>query len=544
MLFYFIPSWYTKEHHWQTDDVPWYNQSTIGFDDTVNQIRMFLKQGEKAQLINLSYFPQLRRFLHRQGLYPLPYWSAFDEAQDVHTKKIGIQSYQDLPWPKQTEWAFSPFNIFAILHGKRYARINLAKGSSLLSVDYYGLDGSIVRTDLYDDRGFRSSCRTYRNGKEDWQYFFNPYGKIQFRENMVTEEVYTEPNAAYPFRCTYYVHVREMLREILINSSTKRETNSAFIIASNSSHNRMVLDTFRTENVALSYFRSRFNFSDTEYLKRDAKKASYIVTDTAYSAELIRALLDDKNKPVYNISPFDTRLVLGKSSRNTKLRIFFAADGLTPESLNAALKQIYEYMMENPDTELLPAVHNDNELNTVKKICEEVRNSDNCTDLLFEGEAQETQDMDDLAGENTFKKEIPPRIFPTLYRNEEELIDILQDVRLIVDIREQPDLYLQIAGISAGIPQVNCQSTQYVEHKKDGYLVSDIQHLKEALSYYLDGLQHWNEALVYCIRKIESYTGKSLVQQWKEIFEGNDRKDSDFDLRPANNAASEDSRNS
>lgn len=519
MLFYFIPSWYTKEHHWQTDEVPWYRQSAIGFDDTVNQIRMFITQKEDAQLINLSYFPLLRRFLHRQGLYPLPYWSAFDDAQDVHAKKIGIQSYQDLPWPKQVKWIFTPLNIFVLVRGRRYARINLADGGILLSVDYYGYDGSMIRTDLYDDRGFRSSVRTYRSGKEDWQYFLNPYGKVQFRENMTTEEVFIEPNATYPFKKNYYIHIREMLREILTAYMKEREEDCAYIIASNSAHNRMVLETLRSQSVALSYFRNRFNFGDTQYLRRDAEKASFIVTDTAYSADLIRTVLSSNDKPVYNISPFDTRLVLGKSTRTSQLKIFFAADGLTEDNLRAALQQIYEYMMQNRSTILLPVVRSDSSQNEVWKICREVRDAGNYNALLFQKKNSMAAGEDEMADVNGVNSEVKPRIFPTLYHNEEELIDILQDVRLIIDVRSQPDLYLQIAGTSAGIPQVNSQSSHYLEHKKDGYLIPDIYHLKDALSYYLDGLAHWNEALVCCIQKINSYTGKSLVQQWKKIFQ-------------------------
>ena len=240
MIFYFIPSWYTEKHRWQTDEEPWYQPDSTGFDDSVSQIRMFRGQGEKIELLNLSYFPLLRRFLHRQGLYPLPYWSAFDKAQDIHTQSIGVLSYRDLSWPEHTEWIYSPFSIFAMVQGKRYARVNFTDGSELLSVDYYGTGGALIRTDLYDDRGFCSSYRTYQDGRETWQYFLNPYGKLQFRENLTTGAVDTEPDAGYPFRRLHYVHIREMLREILTASADDRTGNGAYIIASNSAHNRMV----------------------------------------------------------------------------------------------------------------------------------------------------------------------------------------------------------------------------------------------------------------------------------------------------------------
>ena len=44
--------------------------------------------------------------------------------------------------------------------------------------------------------------------------------------------------------------------------------------------------------------------------------------------------------------------------------------------------------------------------------------------------------------------------------------------RLIVDLSEEnPTSTMQIAGISAGIPQVSVQ-TEYVDHLKNGYVLS------------------------------------------------------------------------
>ena len=39
--------------------------------------------------------------------------------------------------------------------------------------------------------------------------------------------------------------------------------------------------------------------------------------------------------------------------------------------------------------------------------------------------------------------------------NENDIIKELEQTRLIIDVSEEPDLYTQIAGISAGIPQIN-----------------------------------------------------------------------------------------
>ncbi len=106
----------------------------------------------------------------------------------------------------------------------------------------------------------------------------------------------------------------------------------------------------------------------------------------------------------------------------------------------------------------------------------------------------------------------------TPYHSETDLIRILRDARVILDVRDQPELYLQIAGISAGIPQINYRFTRYVKHKKDGYIIQNINYITGALEYYLDSLSGWNEALVYCVQEVSQYTGGTLVKRWKEML--------------------------
>ena len=65
-------------------------------------------------------------------------------------------------------------------------------------------------------------------------------------------------------------------------------------------------------------------------------------------------------------------------------------------------------------------------------------------------------------------------------KDESELIKQLEFVRLIVDLNSQPLLYTQIAGISAGIPQINRVKTEYVSHKKNGYLLENIADFAQA----------------------------------------------------------------
>ena len=114
-----------------------------------------------------------------------------------------------------------------------------------------------------------------------------------------------------------------------------------------------------------------------------------------------------------------------------------------------------------------------------------------------------------------------PRLLLTFLTNENELLNQLDKARLIVDLSEDPDLYTQIAGISAGIPQINMVATDYVESFKNGYIIHSLSELKEAYDYYLLTLRNWNESLVYSVSKIGEYTSGSVVKKIMTLLRDN-----------------------
>ena len=96
--------------------------------------------------------------------------------------------------------------------------------------------------------------------------------------------------------------------------------------------------------------------------------------------------------------------------------------------------------------------------------------------------------------------------------DELDLIKTLEFVRLIVDLNKQPHLYTQIAGISAGIPQINLVETVYVEHLKNGYLLTDVTEFSKA-AHYIQIVEEWNESLIYSIDKIKEHTGQRFLDK-------------------------------
>ena len=539
-MYHFIPSWY-EGNTWSARYVPWYEDSGAStFDDTVNQIRLFREAGEETELICLAYMPNLRRFLHRENIYPIPFWSVFDALQNVWWEKPAVLTYEELPWPLDVEWVYQPSKVLAYSEGRLYAGIEFEESGALCRVQYYErASGRSQRSrcDIYDDRGFRSSSVWYRKGEPWRQEYYSPEGELRFYENLTTGEVVrlvkkpvragsdSEVDAGNGARIQKirYRGMADLIREEAKDYFRSKLDRETYVIAANRQHNRMLLELLRDDgdqDVVLSFFGDRYDLGETRELLRDTADVMLVVTDTQNAARRIREAGVPEEK-IYDISPFDTRLSLGKSQQIKELKVFMPLDGLEGIFREKALRQVFEYMQRNEEVILLAGIRTEGR-SEQEALAEQMRGilaECGITDLEIGYANPEAGNEAPAETADTTENENAPgqaRVMVVPYHSENDLIRILYDVRLIVDVRDQPDLYLQIAGISAGIPQVNYRFTRYVEHLKDGYIIENINYITGALEYYLDGLANWNEALVYCVQEVARYTGGQLVDRWKE----------------------------
>ena len=197
-------------------------------------------------------------------------------------------------------------------------------------------------------------------------------------------------------------------------------------------------------------------------------------------------------------------------------------DKTSNEELEIMIDEIIQLMQQDKRIELILSGYASNsksmdKLNYLKdRILDTLRITENDVQTVgtAENQLQDEESQDTLRNIELFKR-------IEFYRidSENDLVSKLNFVRLIIDMGEDADLYLQIAGISAGIPQINSVPNPYIEHQKNGLIVSDSLELKQALEYYLVGLKRWNEALVYAAGKIVQYSSDNLVNLWKDALQ-------------------------
>lgn len=175
-MMYFVPSWYHGNEYKENEQY-WYRRRTVTeFDDSVKQVQMFNRNNiMDYKILNLSYCPNFRHFLHRQSVFHAPYWSCFDAIQEIRRTKVDILSYRDLMWPDHTEFVYTPFCIVAYVNNEKYAEIHFGEDGNMIEVFLFQSE-VMVRKNVYDDRGFLSTTIVYENNQPIYEQYLDEKG--------------------------------------------------------------------------------------------------------------------------------------------------------------------------------------------------------------------------------------------------------------------------------------------------------------------------------------------------------------------------------
>lgn len=511
MKHYFIPSWYPEQRTWYDNTNSWYNMwSTARFDDTINQLRMFEAAGEDNQLLLLNYMPNLRYYKHRYDLFEVDTWSVFDQLQGIGRFQGPVVDYLDFDWPEGIEFVNSPFLVMAFLKDERYAQVEFGDSGQVIWVDFFEKE-QLKKRLVFDDRGFVSSICYYQGGQAQYQDYLGLNGEWRLREWFGEADGYVEvnPNLRLPIsEKKRYEKMEDLVQERLnVYLKTNSEPAAIFLTAS-PQHHDLVMRARGNQKVVLSFFDQRYPLNQPIQLLSLLSAVDLVITDSKKTADLLAGF---QLAPVQHQSLFDTRLALGKSQRLQELYIYFLIDGLAEDVLVEYLDQVFRAMERSEDIHLSLVSYQTQQqrIKELKAWVEDLLDSRPESYLYLVKEDKRMFEFGD-------QEKTESRVSLSFFHSENEIINSLETIRLIVNLAEEPDLYTQIAGISSGIPQINRVETEFVEHLKNGWILSDDANLEEAIDYYLTGLTNWNKSLIHSVQKISDYTSGVLVEKVKE----------------------------
>jgi accessory secretory protein Asp1 len=294
--------------------------------------------------------------------------------------------------------------------------------------------------------------------------------------------------------CCQYVD--EVMKEYLQMKLHHFSFDDIVVIASDEHHNEMLMQSIWKQKIILSLFGDRFDIHKGGHVYH---KADIVLTDSDEKKHIIEEEFRVHN--VYTVSPFDTRFQLGQSQRTKKHKIYFPIDDIQIEL--KALEDIIEYMKSHPLVELYIGLYQFDHTfeNTIYEIMNQLLRKCNAKMNIEVGIKKESS-----------------RIHLVPIMSENDLISLFVDMRLIVDLREHPDTFTLIAGMSTGIPQIVKHENNYIHHKKNGLYLERGISLQESIRYYLEYLEHWNDSLVYSYSLMQEYTGEKILKKWKEMI--------------------------
>ncbi|NQP32500.1 accessory Sec system protein Asp1 [Streptococcus suis] len=511
-MYYFVPAWYNKERQWYDTTNEWsFSQRKIFFDDTVNQVRIFSKNHEQVQVIMLRYAPQIRLFFHQKGLLEVPMWSLFDIVQGVSGIESRPLDWRDLSWPENCEFVYSPFRINVLRDGRTFAQVTFSDGGYLHFIQCFNEDGVSQKERLvFDDRGFLSSILYYENNQGHHQDYLNSHGQWVIREYLPesgSTEVIVNPEMDTLLGQKKYGHISELIEEVLRNKLATLEGEDQLVVAADVQHNSFFQGF--PYPITFSFFKERIyqEYGSSDFSKL-VQQSNLLLTESNDTSKWLKKLFTQYGieGSYKKISPYDTRFHLGESSRLRELIIYIFRDSIDEETYRKLLDICFKDMMRNEDIELVVGTYQ-TDIGFVQHLESELSI---LTDLYLP-QKEEPQEQVPVK----MQEEERPRARLSVIRDENDLYDQFQQVRILMDLGKEPDLFHQIAAISSGIPQINLAESDYVFHKENGYILNDVSETKYAMHYFLDSLSNWNKALVASVDRIAENTGPTIIEQWK-----------------------------
>lgn len=528
-MLYFIPAWY-QQNDWCENEQKWYaRRMKSEFDDTVKHIQLF--QRNKAypyKILLLSFAPNFRHFLHRQGAFHAPYWSCFDSIQEIRRKKVKMFSFHNINWPEHIEFVYSPFVLMAFLNGEKYAQVEFGEDGNLIEIDMYQKD-KLQRKNIYDDRGFVSSTIVYDNEKPVYTDYLNDKGLWKIRQFYSDGHIevnpkcpvflleYKEQEYVKEFSKKTYSGMEELVFEVFNEYIKLTKEEDIFCAAMHELHINVLKQALINRKLILSFFSDRYNIKEYDNDISMIENANYIITDSRENLKRINKRIGRELTNITDITPFDSRVDFGISQQLKVQKILVPVDGMAEERFEELICELGKYLLTN-DNARVHLFTRIADYDRKKSIIKQTRKI-----LKAHGLEKEWASYDESAvfAENIVDtdEEITVKFFVDQCVDELSVSKCMREQRIIVDMRKNAELYVLITGISMGIPQIVYRDNQFVEDGKNGIILKDMSKISEALAYYLENLTNWNEAVVYSYELGKKYTVTELLDKWKEVID-------------------------
>ena len=513
-MIHFIPAWYNGSRPWYSTDSAWFRSTTTSeSDDIVTQLRVFQQGSEKARLIVLNYAPSLRRFLHGQSIFDVPYWSFFDEIQGLDDDYTRPLDFLELEWPDDASFFYNPFIVTVMRDSDVYARVYLAREGTLQSIRFYG-EGMPTLERIFDDRGFLSSVLLHdEDGRPLTQYYLSRTGDVIVSEDVPSGHIDIVQNVEDRFRSQSYDSWEALMAEFLgahfLQRAGERDT---VVLSLSGQHNELVRTALGDETLVLSRLGGRPAAASSELLQRASAVFSGVGQPSddgsAEQAEEWAYL------PALSIYPLELRPTFGASANESDVYVSLFVDNITTEELDFAIAIMAGQLVGDDHTRLLVCTFRSQDLDYLRGL-RSVINGYQHLDQAFLSDDAAGLGVDLGTAEGPEEK-----IQLTFVDREADLLQTMGRTRVLIDLGTTVNHRLAVEAVNAGVPQINRYEQELCTHPINGYVIGDDSELSTAVDWFLSGLEHWNQSLVQCRVLEDLFSAPEVLGRWDLIKEG------------------------
>lgn len=527
-MVYFIPHWKNKEEKLDEDRV-------------LNILNLFKENQVPVNLISIEYLPFLRYVLNEYQLQQVNSLSLFDFLQQVDRKSGFPITIEDLQFPEDVDQIYTPFGITLIRQQQPFGYVRFEKHGFIRQVEYLT---EKRRTEIYDDRGFLSSIIYFDDHMDKVkQEYYNPLGKMvmteSFGEDPIIELYHHQELRLTVERYRTFAEIfAECINRQLITVALEPLLIDVWPLGLE------VLDRVKSSHPILTILTNEQNIHEYSLAEQEILflESRFIVTDVAKKRDQLVATQRQWPKSmakILDIPMYPTRLNLGNSNSVEHLVMYWRnrhpfeeEEFLVQLLTNLLLKEsLYAIMIEINDHEQQLRVEQlqqrliDNHFNIdsqskeYQKVVDYLEAKNGRTLSKAQDDAVKELKTLPIWRQYVQAAETYARIEFKIQPNIEEVQAALATTRVYIDLNEQMQLQKQSFAVNAGIPLILKESSDYVEHLRNGYIVDQITELAEVLPFYMDGLKNWNEALVESVAMIETNSSHNLLKKWRILFD-------------------------
>jgi len=477
----------------------WHHANAVvpQFNDSRYQAQLFLSQGQTVELVVLDFLPQLRLLLADAQLESANVWSAFDQLQHIDLKAQLPLVLADLSWPTGALFVRLKGQILVTVNQQHYATIYLTPktDAALDHIDLYEADHLIQRL-ILDDRGFVSQVLTFEQDNLVRRDYLTPSGQVAIQEDCLTGQVTTQQNWTTQ---TQFDNINSLVKAVLKSHLSTIPDLGNVIMASGELNREIIQDWSLDQSVIMSWPANDWQAIESG----ENDKVSFNVVQTLADQEhLSQQLPNHANISTIPAFPTDNKVEVVSNDMTHPIKTIYWAT----KSMALADQKVVV-------SELINILQND--LNTV---------------IIFEStmpypEIQAMLEQASLSAKNEHglidddsQAAFKVRFQIVTRQNETKRQQLMAQARVLVDLDEQPDQFLQSLALTFSVPQIDLVETAYLLPQENGQQLAAITDLQDVLPMYLNDQDKFNQTQRAARELAKETNSEMLWIKWQQIF--------------------------